>query len=148
METVIEKTTSIEQSIARESLPKVRKLVRSFNPRSESVSIQVNQDDVNIVLPLKLLNVLQTILDLMAEGKAFSLMPANAELTTQEAADLLNVSRPFITKLLKQNLISYNQVGTHRRIPLEDLIRYMAKMKRERKESLDDLADLGQQYNM
>ena len=84
----------------------------------------------------------------MSKGKAFSLVPANAELTTQEAADLLNVSRPFIVKLLKENRIGYKQVGTHRRIPVEELMRYLAMMKKERKDALDDLAGLGQEYRI
>jgi excisionase family DNA binding protein len=149
MESLIERTTDRDQQIARESLPQIRKLVTSFAKRTDPVTVQVSdQDMVRLNLPAKLFSVLQTILDLMSKGKAFSLMPANAELTTQEAADLLNVSRPHIVKLLKEGALPYKEVGTHRRILLEDLIAFSRKMKTRRKEGLDELTRLGQQYNM
>lgn len=149
MEALIERTTDREQQIALDNLPKVRRLVTSFAKRTEPVIIQVSDHDmVSLQLPAKLFGVLQTILDLMAKGKAFSLIPANAELTTQEAADMLNVSRPHIVKLLKEGIIPYKEVGTHRRILLEDLVAYSKDMKQKRKEALEELARLGQKYNM
>lgn len=149
MEALIERTTDREQQIARDNLPQVRRLVTSFAKRTEPVAIQVSDHDmVSLQLPAKLFGVLQTILDLMAKGKAFSLIPANAELTTQEAADMLNVSRPHVVKLLKEGVIPYKEVGTHRRILLEDLVAYSRDMKQKRKEALEELARLGQQYNM
>jgi excisionase family DNA binding protein len=149
METTIERTTDRDQQIARDNLPQVKKLVESFARRTEPVAIQVSDHDmVSLQLPAKLFGVLQTILDLMAKGKAFSLIPANAELTTQEAADMLNVSRPHVVKLLKEGVIPYKEVGTHRRILFEDLVVYSKDMKEKRKEALEELARLGQQYNM
>jgi excisionase family DNA binding protein len=149
METIIERTTDRDQQIARDNLPQVKRLVTSFAKRTEPVAIQVSDHDmVSLQLPAKLFGVLQTILDLMAKGKAFSLIPANAELTTQEAADMLNVSRPHVVKLLKEGVIPYKEVGTHRRILLEDLVVYSRDMKQKRKEALEELARLGQQYNM
>lgn len=61
---------------------------------------------------------------------------------------MLNVSRPYIVKLLKEGVIPYKEVGTHRRILLEDLVAYSKDMKQKRKEALEELARLGQQYNM
>jgi len=149
MEATIERTTDRDQQIARDNLAQVKKLVASFAKRTEPVAIQVSDHDmVSLQLPAKLFGVLQTILDLMAKGKAFSLIPANAELTTQEAANMLNVSRPYIVKLLKEGVIPYKEVGTHRRILLEDLVAYSKDMKQKRKEALEELARLGQQYNM
>lgn len=149
MEAVLERTTQEEQTIAMESLPKFNKLVRSIEQHSEAVMVEIGDHDlVRVALPAKLLHMIELMLDLMSKGKAFSLMPANSELTTQEAADMLNVSRPFIVKLLKEKAMGYKQVGTHRRIPVEELIRYMAAMKKERKEALDELSRLGQEYDM
>jgi len=149
MEAIIERTTDRDQQIARDNLPQVKRLATSFAKRTEPVAIQVSDHDmVSLQLPAKLFGILQTILDLMAKGKAFSLIPANAELTTQEAADMLNVSRPHIVKLLKEGVIPYKEVGTHRRILLEDLVVYSRDLKQKRKEALEELARLGQQYNM
>lgn len=149
MEAIIERTTDRDQQIARDNLPQVKRLVTSFAKRTEPVAIQVSDHDmVSLQLPAKLFGVLQTILDLMAKGKAFSLIPANAELTTQEAADMLNVSRPHIVKLLKEGVIPYKEVGTHRRILLEDLVVYSSNMRQKRKEALQELATQAQKLNM
>jgi len=149
MEALIEKTTRKEQKIALDNLPMAKRLAKSFAKRSDPVSIQVSDHGVvTLNLPAKLFGVLQEILDLMSKGKAFSLLPANAELTTQEAADLLNVSRPFIVKLIEQGTIPVKRVGTHRRIFLEDVLSYGAKMHSDREEGLKELARLGQKYNM
>lgn len=149
MEAVIEKTTRKEQELAKENLPSINRLVKSIGKGTDTMAIQVNDSmQMTLNLPAKLFNVLQSILQLMSEGKAFSVIPSNAELTTQEAADMLNVSRPYIVKLLEKGEIPSHKVGTHRRINLEDLLAYAAKMKKLRKEALDELSRLGQQYNM
>jgi excisionase family DNA binding protein len=149
MEAIIERTSRQEQKTAIENLPKIKKLAASFAKRTEPVTIEVNDHDlVRLHLPAKLFAVLQEILDLMSKGKAFSLLPANAELTTQEAADILNVSRPFIVKLLEKGIIPFKNVGTHRRILLEDILIYATRMKSDREEGLKELARLGQKYNL
>ena len=90
------------------------------------------------------------IVDLLghiAQGNMVTLVPTGAMLTTQQAADILNVSRPFLSKLLKENEIPHVPVGSHRRVMFEDLMTYKAKRDATRRAALDELADMGQEFD-
>lgn len=90
------------------------------------------------------------IVDLLghvASGNMVTLVPVGTMLTTQEAADMLNVSRPHLTKLLKSGHIDFVEVGKHRRVSLEALMSYRDKKRQERETVLEDLARLGQEFD-
>lgn len=85
----------------------------------------------------------QTFLDvlrLIASGKGFRVIPLNAQLTTQEAADLLNVSRPFLIKLLEEGAIPFTKTNRHRRVSAEALLAYKAERDAKRAQALSDMA--------
>ena len=84
----------------------------------------------------------------MAERQPVSVVPLTAELTTQEAADFLNVSRPFLVGLLETKKIPFHKVGTHRRVRFEDLIKYNEKFERERRAAMEELAEQAQKLGM
>lgn len=84
----------------------------------------------------------------MAAGNGVSVIPQHAELTTQEEANMLNVSRPYLVKLLESGEIPFSKAGTHRRILLSDLMDYQKKTKQQTKESLDALAASAQELDM
>lgn len=82
------------------------------------------------------------VLRLISSGSGFMMIPVTAELTTQEAADLLNVSRPYFIKVLERGDIAYTTVGRHRRVKAEDLFAYKERRDKERAEALLEMAEL------
>jgi excisionase family DNA binding protein len=91
---------------------------------------------------------LMDILEAMAAGRGVTIIPENAELTTVEAAVVLNVSRPFLIKLLEAGHIPFRKVGKHRRVRLEDVMAYKAAIDQEREEVLDQLVAEAQDKDM
>lgn len=92
-----------------------------------------------IVLPPGLTDLLLEVLRPLARGEAVTLVPVSQMLTTQQAADLLNVSRPYLIKLLEQGDINFELVNRHRRIRADDLFKYIAKRDADRAAALDEL---------
>jgi excisionase family DNA binding protein len=80
----------------------------------------------------------------MAEGKSITLIPTDSELSTQQAADLLGVSRPHFVKLLEENIIPYKKVGTHRRVSVVSLVEYEKKLQQNRDQQLSYLTEQAQ----
>jgi excisionase family DNA binding protein len=109
-----------------------------------------NGKTIKATLPAAALPLLLDILSNMAKGNAITIVPENAELTTQKAADILQVSRPFLVGLLKNGEIPSRKVGTHRRIAAKDLMDFKRANETARNEALDELAretqDLGLEY--
>lgn len=101
-----------------------------------------------IALPLPAVRLLAEILTQMAQGNAVTLIPIHAELTTQQAADILNVSRPFLVKLLEQDDLPYRKVGKHRRIRFSDVLAYEQRSNESRAKALERLAAEGQELDM
>ena len=99
-------------------------------------------------LPAGAVQLLMAILEDMAAGRAVTLVPQNAELTTQEAADFLNVSRPFLVQLLEQKKLPFRLVGTHRRVRFEDVLRYKEDIDSKRRKALDELTAQAQELDM
>ncbi|MBN9355348.1 MAG: helix-turn-helix domain-containing protein [Herbaspirillum huttiense] len=101
-----------------------------------------------VELPTSALRLLVQILAELADGNAVNVVPVHAELTTQEAADLLNVSRPHFVKLLEDGLIPFHRAGKHRRVKFADLMRYKQERRRISTEALDELAQQAQELGM
>jgi len=101
-----------------------------------------------VVLPAAAVRLLGALLNELAKGNAVTLMPLHAELTTQEAADLLNVSRPFMVGLLESGQVPYHKVGTHRRVRFADLMIYKRRRDEESETSLRELATLSQDLKL
>jgi len=101
-----------------------------------------------VELPTTAVRLLLDILEQMARGNAVTLMPVHAELTTQQAADLLNVSRTHLVQLLDEEKIPHRKVGTHRRVRAEDVLAYRRETERARREALDELTELDEELGL
>lgn len=100
----------------------------------------VGPDGSQIDIPDELYGVLRDVVLALSEGLAISIAPHNTMLTTQEAADLLNVSRPTLVRLVTDGDIPYTMRGRHRRVMLSDVLDYRERMRRERRQTLDQMA--------
>lgn len=119
--------------------------------RREGTELRVQIDGGETLrLPKSVSNLLYLLLTEMAQGNAVTLIPIHAELTTQEAADYLNVSRPYLIRLLEEGKVKFSMVGTHRRVKFSDLEAYRKASEEERQRVMEELAaqaqDLGMGY--
>ncbi len=120
--------------------------------QSERLHLKIasNNESEDLILPGYAINLLLAMLTEMSKGNAITVMPIHAEFSTQETAELLNVSRPHIVDLLEQGKIPFRKVGSHRRILVNDVFEYKQRIDEARFKALDDLAaqaqDLGMGY--
>jgi len=121
-----------------------------FAGRDRSLMLRVIDagQDQPIELPAGAVGLLMEILEAMAAGRGITIIPENAELTTVQAAEILNVSRPFLIKLIEEKAIPCRKVGKHRRLRMEDVMAYKAAIDRERASVLDQLVAEAQEQNM
>ena len=99
-------------------------------------------------LPATAVRLLVRILEEMARGNAVTLIPVHAELTTQEAAEILDISRPSLIQLLDEGKIDYRRVGTHRRVRFEALMQYKRQADAARRAALAELAAYDQELGI
>ncbi|MCB0307754.1 MAG: excisionase family DNA-binding protein [Bdellovibrionales bacterium] len=122
------------RSLARHQPTKKEKVVSLQFIRGEK-----NKSPEEVKIPFAAYQLLINLLSEMARGNAVTLMPIHAELTTQEAANLMNVSRPFLIQLLEKGEVPFRKVGSHRRILAKDLFEYKKGIDIKRSETLDEL---------
>ncbi|CAN7605196.1 helix-turn-helix domain-containing protein [Paraburkholderia sp. DD10] len=102
----------------------------------------------SVELPTSVVRLMVDVLAEIGQGNAVSIIPIHAELTTQEAADLLNVSRPYFVQLLEKGEIPFRKVNTHRRVRYEDVMAYKDRIDSSRRKALDELAALSQEMGL
>ena len=140
--------TAEEIVLARES---GRALSAYLQTRAETQQIEIVDDRGKthpVRMPVSALRLLVDVLTEIGDGNAVSIIPIHAELTTQEAADVLNVSRPFLVQLLERGEIPFHKIGTHRRVRYQDVVAYKERIDAERSRALDALAEQAQALEM
>jgi excisionase family DNA binding protein len=135
-----------DATLARETSRLLAPRMRSKNPLRLRVGAAPKEETIE--LPASAVKMLVRILEEMARGNAVTLIPVHAELTTQEAADMLNISRPSLIQLLDEGKIDYRKVGTHRRVRFEALMRFKRGADAERRAALDELAAYDQELGI
>jgi excisionase family DNA binding protein len=100
----------------------------------------VGPDGHQVEIPEPVHDLLLTILKNLQAGKAISIVPEHQQLTTQRAADILGVSRPFLVRLVEDGDIPFHMVGSHRRIYLRDLLDYKRRRDAARHEAINNMA--------
>ncbi|HTV48195.1 MAG TPA: helix-turn-helix domain-containing protein [Phycisphaerae bacterium] len=135
--------TEAQRQLANESSQRLAQYAK------RDLKIQIaNGHGKTITLPALAVRLLVRLLAEMAAGHAVTLVPIHAELTTQQAADALGVSRPFLVRLLDEGKIPSRKVGTHRRVLFRDLMAYRQKFDRQRLKALDELAAQAQELKL
>ena len=108
----------------------------------------VGSQGEEIELPSSVIQALRQLVHYLAHDQAVAVLPINKELSTQEAADILNVSRPYLVKLLEEGRIPFTRAGTHRRVAIADLLVYKMQFENARKETLDELTQLSEDMGL
>ncbi|MEO7996526.1 MAG: helix-turn-helix domain-containing protein [Gemmatimonadaceae bacterium] len=124
--------------------------LRSLSPAGHAAgpTVRVRAGDEDAIVPKEAFELLLEVLAQMANGNAVTIVPVQAEFTTQQAADFLNVSRPFLIELLEARALPHRKVGSHRRVRFEDLLRYKQADDEKRQRVLDQLAAQAQELGM
>jgi excisionase family DNA binding protein len=135
----------VDVDVANRAARRIRDYLTS-HPDDEPIEIlgEVGDHDA-LVVPRAVAVMLAQVLDCLANGQGVQIMPDRAMLTTQQAADSLNVSRPYLIGLLEGGKIPYTMVGTHRRVAFVDLLEYKRKDDQHRRNVLDQLAELSEE---
>jgi excisionase family DNA binding protein len=134
--------TAEDAAIATDS----SRILAKLKPETE-LTVQL-ENGQSLVLPKAATRLLAFILSEMAQGNAVTLIPVHAELTTQEAADYLGVSRPFLIGMLEAKTLPFYKVGTQRRIRFTDLKGFKENRNRDREAAMQALADQAQELEM
>jgi excisionase family DNA binding protein len=113
-----------------------------------TLQVEGESEDVTISLPPAAAGPLLKLLADLAEGRAVSVADADEELTTREAAELLKVSRPHLTRLLKEGEIPSHKVGSHHRVYRRDVLAYKARRQEQSEEAMQELTRVSQELGL
>ena len=129
----------------REGVTAVFKLLDRASQQRRSQCRIVGPGGQEILIPESMFYVFERVAEVLAQGDAVTVLPVGQQLTTQQAADILNVSRQYLVRLLDQDTIPFTRTGTHRRIRVRDLLEYKRRRDRDRTAVLDALSEMSQE---
>lgn len=133
-----------QQKEVQQSVNSLKQIRSSKN----SVFLTVSEDSTPITLPSGAVSYLEQILEHMSKGENVSIVPESQRLTTQQAADFMNVSRPHVVKLMETGVLPFTKVGKHRRVDSRDLKSYYEKQQKRARKALGKLASQAQDLDM
>ena len=144
----MENTSTTDQDLAKRSLKSFRKLSKLYKNNAQSIEFAVKDSGTAFQLPVSALDSIETILKNLSEGKHSEILSENQYLTTQQAADYMDVSRHFVVRLLEDGKLPYKKVGRHRRVLFSELKNYEAKQQQITLENLKKLTEESQLLNL
>jgi len=147
----IHETSTPTEADARQAKASLEQISEIPTSGRADLRIRIENDEhvgAEIILPQQAFRLLTHILAEMAQGHSLALLPARAEVTTQQAADILNVSRPYLIGLLEEKKIPFRLVGQYRRIRLDDLLTYKREDDEVRRSVADELTADAQELGM
>jgi excisionase family DNA binding protein len=146
MATTIDGPAVAAEENERQALDQIQQVL---SPRNGTEPLKLlNERGQEALLPESLVTVLRQAVSQLTRHKLVTIVPLDRELTTQEAAALLNISRPYLIRLLEQGAIPYSKTGTHRRIRYDDLMRYKVARDASREQALDELTRINQEMGL
>jgi excisionase family DNA binding protein len=135
----------VDAEVAQRALRRIKDYLAKHPNGPEMIEVIVEHGEPSLVLPRPAVTLFAQILAQLAEGRGVSVIPSQAEVTTQQAADLLGVSRPYVVGLLEDGAIAHRKVGRHRRIFLSDLLVYKRSDDEQCRKAADEVGDIGQE---
>ena len=138
----------VDAEIAERASRRIRDYLTSHPGEDLLEILGETGDDDALIIPRPTAIMSAQILDLLGQGRGVQIIPKEAELTTQQAAGMLNVSRPYLIGLLESGKIPFRRVGRHRRITFEALMEYKRHDDLERRAAADDLAQLSEELGL
>ena len=137
--------TPPEQQAQIAALSKALSVIHTGKRRAPQCQL-VGPKGESTLLPEAVFYVLERVVEVMARGDSITVVPVGRELTTQQAADLLNVSRQYLVRLLDDGRLNYRKTGKHRRLRIEDVLSFKESRDRDRRAGLRELSQLTQEY--
>lgn len=131
----------------RQASKAARALAAALTPQGLPFSVSCDGNHAEVDLPPALGQLVLDVLTHVARGEMVTFVPYGADLTTKEAADLLNVSRPFLVAMLEEGKIPFHRVGSHRRVRARDLLAFRDRRDAERADALREPQRLGQEFD-
>jgi|SRR6185312_839431 len=142
----IKRPSKEEQKAAIKSYKTLSGILEQISADETEIEIEETRDKIKV--PSKALKLLGDILKSMGQGKPVSIVPIETEVTTQKAAEILGCSRPHLVKLLEDGVIAYAKVGKHRRIRLEDVLKYQKQMKENQKRQIIEIMNFDEEKGL
>lgn len=142
----INRPSKEEQKAAIKSYKTLSGILEQISADETEIEIEETRDKIKV--PSKALKLLGDILKSMGQGKPVSIVPIETEVTTQKAAEILGCSRPHLVKLLEDGVIAYAKVGKHRRIRLEDVLKYQKQMKENQKRQIIEIMNFDEEKGL
>lgn len=143
----LDETSVLEPAEIEAAAVAARGLAR-LNPNERTIVLSAQNGDEEVRLPASVVRALMKVVAQMANGNAIAIVPVEAELTTQQAADLLNVSRPHFISLLESGKIAFRMVGTHRKVKGRDVLSYRDRETARRRATLAEMASMDHELGL